>query len=380
VLLTLLDLSAAFNTISHKILLKRLETEFGVCDSALGWIQSYLSGRSQSIVIDGARSRAHPLDCGLPQGYLVGPFCFPRYSHHIGQIARKHGISVHLYADDTQLYLAFCPDEGETAVDQMMDCIIEIRDWMEANMLRLNDSKTEFMVLASRHLERKLSGEVKAIRVGDAVVEASESARNIGVIMDSRLSMEAHINQVTSSCYFNLRNIGKIRRNLTEEATITLVQALVVSKLDSLNAILYGVPDKLIRKLQLVQNHAARVIVRIKRNDHITPTLKNLHWLPFPYRIDYKINLMTFKCLHGVAPSYLCELIEEYVPTRSLRSSTKGYLKEKKARCKTYGERAFSVCAPKLWNKLPQEVREKGTVDTFKKALKTHYFKLAYKC
>jgi hypothetical protein len=278
------------------------------------------------------------------------------------------------------LYLAFCPDEGETAVDQMMDCIIEIRDWMEANMLRLNDSKTEFMVLASRHLERKLSGEVKAIRVGDAVVEASESARNIGVIMDSRLSMEAHINQVTSSCYFNLRNISKIRRNLTEEATITLVQALVVSKLDSLNAILYGVPDKLIRKLQLVQNHAARVIVRIKRNDHITPTLKNLHWLPFPYRIDYKINLMTFKCLHGVAPSYLCELIEEYVPTRSLRSSNKGYLKEKKARCKTYGERAFSVCAPKLWNKLPQEVREKGTVDTFKKALKTHYFKLAYKC
>ena len=205
-------------------------------------------------------------------------------------------------------------------------------------MLRLNDSKTEFMVLSSRHIESKLSEEVKAIRVGDSVVEAGESARNIGVIMDKRLSMEAHINQVTKSCYFNLRNISKIRRNLTEEATITLVQALVVSKLDSLNALLYGVPDKLIRKLQLVQNHAARVIVRIKQNDHVTPSLKDLHWLPSPYCIDYKINLITFKCLHGLAPSYLCELIVEYVPTRSLQSSNKGYLIEKKARCKTYGD------------------------------------------
>jgi dsDNA-binding SOS-regulon protein len=285
---------------------------------------------------------------------------------------------VHLYADDTQLYLAFYPDEGAAAVDQMMDCIDEIRNWMEANMLKLNDSKTEFMVLASRHTESKLGEEVKSIKVGDSEVNAVGSARNIGAVIDARLNMDGHVNKITSSCYFNLRNISKIRRNLTQDATTTLVQALVVSKLDSLNSLLYGVPEKLTRKLQLVQNHAARVIVKLKRYDHITPVLKDLHWLPITYRVEYKICLLTYKCLQGTAPSYLCELLEEYTPSRTLRSSNKGYLKEKKARCKTYGHRAFSVCAPRLWNRLPVHIRCHDSLYGFKKSLKTHCFKLAY--
>ena len=204
------------------------------------------------MVIEGVRSSARALQCGLPQGSLVGPFCFPRYTSHVGQIARDHGISTHMYADDTQLYLAFRPDSGEAAIDQMMDCVEEVRNWMEANMLKLNESKTEYMVIGSNHTQKKLGDEVKCIRVGEEEVHAVESARNIGVTMDTALNMEVHINKITSACYYNLRNIGKIRHNLTQDATKTLVQALVISKLDSLNALLHGVPDKLIRKLQLV--------------------------------------------------------------------------------------------------------------------------------
>ena len=161
---------------------------------------------------------------------------------------------------------------------------------------------------------------------------------------------------------------------------MTLIQSLVISKLDSLNALLFGVPDKLKKKLQLVQNQAARVIARIKQCEHIKKKKKNLHWLPIHFRIEYKINLLTYKCLHGSAPSYLAELLEVYAPSRSLRSFDKGYLKEKKVRSKTYGDRCFSVCAPKLWNGLPADVRTKDTLYAFKKSLKTHYFKLAYDC
>ena len=205
-----------------------------------------------------------------------------------------------------------------------------------------------------------------------------ESARNIGVFMDNTLNMEVHVNKITSACYYNLRNIGKIRRNLTQDATKTLVQALVISQLDSLNALLHGVPDKLIKKLQLVQNRAARVIVRSNRQDHITPVLKDLHWLPVEVRINYKINLLTYKCLNGMAPTYLSDLIEEYQPARSLRSSSKGLLKEKKARTKTHGERAFSYSAPRLWNKLPYDVKMKDSLGAFKSALKTYYFRTVY--
>ena len=108
---------------------------------------------------------------------------------HIGHIARKHRLSVHLYANDTQLYLAFKPDDGEAALDQMMDCIEEIRRWMEANMLKLNDAKTEFIVIGSNHTLSKITDDVSTIRVRNAVVEATESARNIGAMMDKHLNM-----------------------------------------------------------------------------------------------------------------------------------------------------------------------------------------------
>ena len=360
--------------------MRRLETEFGICDDAKAWLHSYLKNRSQSVVINGLRSTPRVLDCSLPQGSLIGPFCFPPYSSHVGKIARKHGVNVHLYADDSQLYMAFYPDEGTAAVDQMMDCIEEIRNWMEANMLKLNEDKTEFMIIASRYEEAKLNDSVHNIRVGDSTVDSSDTARNIGVMMDSRLNMVKHVNSITSACYFNLRNISKIRGNLTHEATVTLVQALVTSRLDSVNGLLYGLPDTLLQKLQLVQNNAARVIARVRKHDHITPVLINLHWLPVKYRIRYKISLMAFKCRKGLAPAYLCDLIEEHAPSRSgLRSEVElDLLVEKNGRTKTYGDRAFSVCAPKLWNALPQALRSKKTLDAFKTGLKTHYFRLAY--
>ena len=191
--------------------------------------------------------------------------------------------------------------------------------------------------------------------------------------------MVKHVNSITSACYHNLRNISRIRHNLTFEATVTIVLALVISRLDSLNSLLYGLPDTLLQKLQLVQNNAARVIARLRKHDHITSVLKNLHWLPVKYRIRYKINLVTFKCRKRLAPPYLCDLIEEHVPGRRLRSFTEtDLLVEKPGRTQTYGDRAFSSCAPKLWNTLPQELRSTESLEAFKIQLKTYYFKLAY--
>ena len=160
----------------------------------------------------------------------------------------------------------------------------------------------------------------------------------------------------------------------------TLVHAFVTSWIDSCNALLFGLPNFLIQRLQYVLNSAARVIARSRKFDHITPLLIELHWLPVEQRIIFKILLFTFKVVNGLAPSYLSELLEAYIPRRMLRSSTQMLLHEPKFNLKTYGSRAFSVCEPRLWNSLPLEIRRCDCIDTFKKKLKTHLFKSSCFC
>ena len=157
-----------------------------------------------------------------------------------------------------------------------------------------------------------------------------------------------------------------------------MIHSLVISRLDYGNGLLYGVPDKLLDKLQRVQNVAARVVVKASRYDHITPILKSLHWLPIRYRTEYKLLLLTFKALHHLAPSYLTDLLQLYHPTRTLRSSSDSLLTARCARLRNYGDRAFCVAAPKLWNDLPLNIRECGSVHSFKRLLKTYFFKRAF--
>ena len=377
VMLVLLDLSAAFDTIEHRILFERMELLFGISGGALAWLQSYLSDRFQSVNINGFSSTKKSLKYGLPQGSMVGPFSFPHYESPLGRIAAKHGISIHLYADDTQLYLSFGAEDGEVSRDTLEVCLEEIRLWMSENMLKLNESKTEFIIIGSKFSLPRLP-DIFTVSIGDDNIAATSAVKNIGATIDDKMSMVPQINSICKSCYLHLRHLGQIRKYLTPDATATLVHAFVTSKLDNLNSLLHGIPDYLIDKLQLIQNQAAKIILRKKKFDSVTPLLRSLHWLPVQYRLDFKILLITFKCLNGHAPEYLCKLLHSYVPSRSLRSSSKDLLKEPSYRTNSYGKRAFSVIAPRLWNSLPMEIKSSPSVASFKRSLKTHLFKQAF--
>ena len=378
VFLVLLDLSAAFDTIDHGILLSRLSS-FGIRNHALQWIRSYLTDRMQAVNINGCLSSFIPLLFGVPQGSVLGPQFFTIYSSPIANIARKHGLNVHMYADDTQLYVSFKLDstsDDESASRSLIEsCIKDIKSWMTTNKLKLNDDKTEFLVITSKHNQSKYCTD--SLQIATSMIKPTASARNLGIVFDNILAMDNHIKNVCKSTYFHIRNLYEIRKILDQDTASLLVHALITSRLDNGNSLLYGITDKQINKLQRVQNAAARMLTRTRKFDHITPVLQRLHWLPIKFRIQFKVILLTWKAFHDKAPVYINELVHFHNPSRHLRSSDKRLLSVPRT-FSSYGDRAFYACAPKLWNSLPSNLRFCNSLDVFKKTLKTHLFRIAY--
>ncbi len=376
VFLVLLDLSAAFDTVHHETLLRRMEAEFGVVGAAHEWLASYLADRTQAVTISGSKSALIPLTCGVPQGSVLGPDLFSDYSSPVASLIREFNISVHCYADDTQLYCSFKPGITECDVlETLVRCIDKLRVWMNSNKLKLNDDKTEFMILGSPNSLKQVKTE--SIRIGDFNIKAVASVRNIGAMFDSQMKMEVQVRSMCKSAWYHLYNISKVRRLLTLDQTKTVIHAYVTSKIDSNNALLSGLPTCLLHKLQLVQNAAARVVTRNKKGDHVTPLLIELHWLPVDKRILYKIMLTCFKALNDIGPIYISDLLTVSTPNRpGLRSDDDIlHLVLPKTRLKTYGDRAFSYYAVYHWNRLPFSIRASPTITTFKSRLKTHFFK-----
>uniref|UniRef100_A0A8C1X7T0 Reverse transcriptase domain-containing protein n=1 Tax=Cyprinus carpio TaxID=7962 RepID=A0A8C1X7T0_CYPCA len=374
-LLVLLDLSAAFDTIDHDILIDRLQNYTGIQGQALRWFRSYLSDRYHFVYLNGESSHLSPVKYGVPQGSVLGPLLFSIYMLPLGNIIRKYGISFHCYADDTQLYISTRP--GETSkLSKLTECVKNVKDWMTNNFLLLNSDKTEILLIGPENITQNLVDYNLQL---DGCTVTSSTVKNLGVILDSNLSFENHISHVTKTAFFHLRNIAKLRNMLPVPDAEKLVHAFMTSRLDYCNALLGGCPASSINKLQVVQNAAARVLTRSRKYDHITPILQSLHWLPIKFRISYKILLLTYKALNGLAPAYLTSLLPRYNPSRSLRSQNAGLLIVPRIAKSTKGGRAFSHLAPKLWNSLPDNVRGSDTLSLFKSRLKTHLFGQAFK-
>lgn len=238
----------------------------------------------------------------------------------------------------------------------------------ETNKLKLNDEKTDLLVLTAR---QRPPPSIESIVVGSKNICPSESVNNLGTIFDKTLTMDQQVSAVCKSGLFHLRNIARIKKHLSFriQSSQVLIHAFITSKLDYCNSLYHGLPDYLIQKLQYVQNSAARLLTGSCKFEHITPILKHLHWLPVRQRIIFKILTITYKALNDAdSPQYLKELIQPYVPSRRLRSSSKNLLTVPKFTLKTYGSRAFSVTAPSLWNSLPEAIRQSPTLSTFKVA------------
>ena len=376
--LNLLDLSAAFDTIDHNILLNRLHTSFGISGTALDWFRSYLADRTQYVKVEQFMSDEVVMAFGVPQGSVLGPILYTLYTTPLSKIIEKCNLNFHCYADDTQIYksVAICDIANE--VKQTEICIALIKEWMNVNKLKLNDSKTEFIVLGKASVLQQV--EKPSLKVNGFEIKPAKQVNNLGVVFDDELSLSSHVSSLCQKMFAEIRNISLNRKYLTDEVAVQLVISLVFSKLDYCNSLLAGLPQNIICKLQRVQNCAARVCLMKRKSDHITPLLKSLHWLPVKERIIYKISVTCFKHFHDSAPSYISDLLHRPKSTRTgLRSSQDiTALDKPKMNMVTYGERSFEYCGPHIWNALPREIRELDSLPDFKRALKHHLFSRAF--
>jgi hypothetical protein len=193
-------------------------------------------------------------------------------------------------------------------------------------------------------------------------------------VIDSQLSLAAHVSALSRSGYYQLRQLRSVVNLLSGGASRLLVHAFISSRLDYCNSLLHGIADGLLQKLQSVQNAAARLVTGARRWDHITPVLRELHWLPVRQRIEFKLACLVFQSLSGQTPEYLssgCHLV-----TGSLRSADSRTCIVPRTHNR-FGDRSFSVSGPRLWNSLPTVLRQ-TTVEynSFKRQLKTFLFRV----
>ena len=343
--------------------------------------KSYLTGRSQFVKVNDTISDPTPLTFGVPQGSVGGRPATPFFSvpFHTKHIFQKHSVQYHCYADDIQVFVSFPPSRTElsTAIKQLESCI-EIKSWMESNGLKLNDSKSEFLLLGSTQMLSKVKSETIEICIGknrNNSIKPSNTVRNLGVVYDSNLSFKNHITYLSQSVRFQLRNLGFIRKYLTKSAAEQLIHALISSRLDFCNSLFCNLPQKDMIRMQRLQNCAARLLTYTMKTMHITPVLRSLHWLPVHKRITFKILLLVYRTLHKFAPSYLQNTLNVYKPSHNLCSSTSQALQIPRIK-HSMGERAFSHVGPKIWNSLPMSLRNASSLNEFKSNLKSYLFNL----
>ena len=315
-ILILLDLSSAFDTLDHNILIRRLEN-IGIKDSVLSWFTSYLINRSFSICIDNAITEPCHTTHGVPQGSVLGPILFNIYISPLLYLLEEYpDIHFHSYADDLQLYCNL-PDPINN-INTINKCINDISKWLSNNSLLLNSLKTKALLINTSPGHHS----IPPIIINNHIIEYSNQAKNLGLTLDQKLSYLPHITNISKSINYTLHTIRLIRPSITTELAKLLVTSLILPRLDYCNSTLNSLPAHTIKMLTKLQYRAIRTIFRIKKysRQHITPYMKSIHWLPIPYRIQYKLLLLTHHATHNNKPDYLTELLTNYKSSRPQRT------------------------------------------------------------
>ena len=276
-----------------------------------------------------------------------------------------------MYADDIQLY-AHC-DEINPMMEKLNECFNEIVLWSNKNFLKLNNDKSKLLII-SRNIDKK----AYALLQNSTKFKLETVVKNLGFSIDFNLNFSNQINSVCQRGYYLLRNLWRISSKLTNmQLKIQIIKSCLLCHIDYCNSLYICLPKKQIKKLQKLMNASIRFIFNLRISDHesITPYMKQCHFLPVNARIEFKVCTLVYKCLNGLAPSYLSCLIEPKHSLESLRIHNDPLLLHRpKLDTRNYKNRRFSIIAPQLWNSLPLQTRNSDTLTIFLSKLKTFFF------
>ena len=360
-----LDLSKAFDTIDHALMLTKLK-DLGFSDAAVNWFRAYLSNRTQSVCVNGVVSDPQPIAFGVPQGSLLGPLLFIAYINDLPSVVNN--CEIQLYADDTLLF--YSSNSISDIEHHLTEDLGSIVSWLESNFLFLNYSKTKIMLVGThQRLSRVNSFTVHA---RNNILGRVYQFKYLGVMLDPTLSWNDHIDYISSKISSRLGMLRKARRVVPREACITLYESMVLPLFDYCSAVWGGCGQTNRSYLDRLQRRAVSIIEsRTVQQSEVRNTLR---WPSLEARRNYQISLLVFKCLHGLAPVYLLNQFSFSRDFHTYNTRHKDQIRLPLAKTSKF-QSSFLYNGAKVWNTLPAYLRSITSLPNFKTKLKQYLCK-----
>lgn len=362
----LLDFTAAFDVIDHGLLLQKFE-RYGFKQSALNWLNSYLTNRSQKVYFNGSFSSSVNVDCGVPQGSCLGPLLYSIFTNDLPSAIQN--AKVVMYADDTSIYTSA---KTSAELTQVLNRVLgTIERWVKQNKLVLNISKTKSIVFGSSH---SLSRDPALnLCINKEQIEQVKEVKLLGVIIDSRLSWSKQIDHMVKKMSSGLALLRHGGQFLTQELRKRIVCSLVLAQMEYCTIVWSNANKDHLAKLQRVQNKAARLVLKCSYSTNITYMHSVLQWLRVEERLHVSLLTSTWAVLHNKMPlnryNLLCKSCD--IHTYNTRHAAAGRLSIPKSNTNAF-LRTVEYRSIKAWNNLPTKLTILNSKVVFKKQVKKH--------